>query len=122
MEDDRGYDPMNAAIHWSGPVLVGGALAFGLAVILISSRPVIAHALSPDVAALILVSAALLLLSLPAMYAVQADAAGVMGIVAHILLSTGLLLLVMLAATPMLHPSPTRRSGSIRSSSCSESR
>jgi hypothetical protein len=56
-------------------------------------------------AGLLLVSAALLLLSLPAMYAVQADAAGVLGLVGHTLLMTGLLLLVVLAATPLLHPS-----------------
>ena len=96
---------MSAAIHWSGIVLVGGALALAVALILISSRPVIGTALSPDVAVLLLVSAALLLLSLPAVYAVQADATGVLGLVAHALLSTGLLLLVVVAATPLLHPS-----------------
>lgn len=96
---------VTAAIQWSGPVLVGGAIALGAAVILISSRPVIAATLSPDVAALLLASAALLLLSLPAMYAVQADAAGALGLVGHILLATGLLLLVLVAASPLLHPS-----------------
>lgn len=96
---------MSTATHWSGPVLVGGALAFGLAIILLSSRPVIGAAISPGVAGLLLVSAALLLLSLPAMYAVQAEAVGAIGLVAHALLSTGLLLLVVVAATPLLHPS-----------------
>ncbi len=96
---------MNAAIHWSGPVLVGGALALALAITLISSRPVVGQAISSDVAALLLLSAALLLLSLPAMYAVQADAAGLVGLVAHALLAIGLLLPVMVAATPLLHPS-----------------
>ena len=96
---------MNAAIHWSGPVLVGGALALALAIMLISSRPVVGQAISSGVAALLLLSAALLLLSLPAMYAVQADAVGGMGLVAHALLATGLLLPVVGAATPLLHPS-----------------
>jgi hypothetical protein len=96
---------MNTAIHWSGPVLVGGAVAFGLAIVLISTRPVIGATLSPDVAALGLLSAALLLLSLPAMFAVQADAAGILGLVGHTLLLTGLLLLVLVAAAPLLHPS-----------------
>ena len=50
-------------------------------------------------------SAALLLLSLPAMYAVQADAAGILGLVGHALLAIGLLLLVVVAATPLLQPS-----------------
>ena len=96
---------MNAAIHWSGPVLVVGALALALAIALISSRPVIAQSISSDVAALLLLSAALLLLSLPAMYAVQADAVGLLGLGAHALLATGLLLPVVVAATPLIHPS-----------------
>jgi hypothetical protein len=93
------------AITWSGPVLVGGAFALGAAIVLISARPVVAATLSAGVAALLLVSAALLLLSLPAMYAVQADAAGGIGLVGHILLTTGLLLPVLVAASPLLHPS-----------------
>lgn len=96
---------MNGAIQWSGPVLIGGALAFGLGIALISSRPVIGAAFSPSEATVLFVAAALLLLSLPAMYAVQADAAGALGLVGHVLLATGLLLLVMLAATPLLYPS-----------------
>jgi len=47
----------------------------------------------------------LLLLSLPAVYVVQADASGALGLVAHALLSVGLLLLVLIAATPLLQPS-----------------
>ena len=96
---------MNTAIHWSGPILIGGALGLGLAGILISTRPVIAATLSPDVAAILFVSAAMLLLSLPAMYAVQADVSGILGLAAHALLATGLLLLVLVAATPLLQPS-----------------
>lgn len=96
---------MNVAVQWSGLVLIGGALALGLAVIITSARPVIAATLSADVAALLLVAAALLLLSLPAMYAAQADATGVLGLAGHILFTLGLLLPVMLAAAPLLHPS-----------------
>ena len=39
------------------------------------------------------------------MYAVQADKAGAIGLVGYVLLSTGLLLPVLVAATPLLHPS-----------------
>ena len=35
---------MSAAIHWSGPVLVAGAVALGLAIVLIASRPVVGQA------------------------------------------------------------------------------
>lgn len=95
---------MNAAIHWSGAGLVCGALLLGLGIGLISLRPV-NQPFSPGVAALLLAATALLLLSLPGMYAAQADAAGLLGLVGHALLMTGLLLLVGLAATPLLYPS-----------------
>jgi hypothetical protein len=102
---------MSAAIHWSGAVLVVGALALGLTIVLISRQPVVGQSLAPQVAALGLCSAALLLLSLPAMYAVQAEAAGVVGMVGHALLAIGLLLPVVVAATPLLHPSLNAPSG-----------
>ena len=96
---------MSAAIHWGGLVLIGGALTLGVAIVLISLRPVVGQAIPPDVATLMLFSSALLLLSLPAMYAVQAEAVGVLGLGGHALLSTGLLLPVLVSATPLLHPS-----------------
>lgn len=96
---------MSTAIHLSGPVLIAGALLFGLTTLLVASRPVVAATIPTDVASLMLASAALLLLSLPAMYVVQADATGVLGLVAHALLSVGLLLMVLVAATPLLQPS-----------------
>jgi hypothetical protein len=45
------------------------------------------------------------------MYAAQADAAGALGLVGHALLSIGLLLLVVVAATPLLHASLNTPSG-----------
>jgi hypothetical protein len=96
---------MKAAIRWGGPALVGGAVALALAIGLISLRPVIGQSISPNVAALMLLSAALLLLSLPAMHVLQAEKVGIVGLVAHALLATGLLLPVLVAATPLLHPS-----------------
>jgi len=53
----------------------------------------------------LLLSSILLLLSLPAMYAKQATAAGWLGLTGHGLLQTGILLLVILATTPILYPS-----------------
>jgi len=95
---------MSTAIHWGGLVLIGGSVTLGVAIVLISLRPVVGQAIPPDVAALLLCSVALLLLSLPAMYAVQAEAVGTLGLVGHVLLSIGLLLPVVVAATPLLHP------------------
>lgn len=102
---------MQTAIHLAGPTLAAGALAFGLGVVLTSTRPVIGATLNADVAAIMLVASILLLLALPAMYGVQAEAAGVLGLVGHALLSVGLLLPVMLAATPLLYPSANAAMG-----------
>ena len=96
---------MKTAIHWSGLALVGGAVAFGLAIVLISVRPVIGATLSPDVAALGLLSAALLLLSLPAMYAVQADAAGSWGSWVTPSSPSDCSCSCLVAAAPLLQPS-----------------
>jgi hypothetical protein len=104
-EGPRARDLVTTATHWAGLVLLGGALTLGVAIVLISLRPVVGQIVSPDVAVLLLSSAALLLLSLPAMYAVQADEVGAPGLIAHALLATGLLLLVVVAATPLLQPS-----------------
>lgn len=96
---------MNVALQLGGLVLIGGAAALGLACILISTRPVVGQALGPDVAVLLIASSGLLLLAVPAMYAVQADATGIPGLAAHTLLVIGLLLPVIVAATPLLYPS-----------------
>jgi hypothetical protein len=96
---------VTAAVPFGGLALVAGAATLGLAIVRISTRPVVGQAIEPDVAALLLVGSALLLLGAPALYAVQAPATGIGGLVAHILLSAGLLLLVVVAATPLLYPS-----------------
>jgi hypothetical protein len=96
---------VTSAIPSGGLALVAGAVTFGLAILRISTRPVVGQALGSDVAALLLASATLLLLGAPALYAVQAARTGVGGLVAHVLLSAGLLLLIVVAATPLLYPS-----------------
>jgi hypothetical protein len=102
---------MTAAIHWAGAGLIAGSVALAVAIVLVSLRPVIAQSLSPDVAAVLLLAAALLIPSLPAMFAVQADRVGVFGLIGYVLLTTGLLLLVLVSATPLLHPSVEARTG-----------
>ncbi len=93
------------AFRWSGILLVLGAALLGVAIVIISLKPVMEQVFSPGVSLLMLVSSILLLLSLPAMYARQANAAGWLGLSGHVLLQTGILILVMLAATPLLYPS-----------------
>ena len=99
------------AFRWSGILLVAGAALLGIAIVLVSLKPVINQVFSPGVALLFLLSSIFLLLSLPAMYARQANAAGWLGLAGHALLQTGILLLVVLAATPILYPSLKTASG-----------
>jgi hypothetical protein len=93
------------AYRWSGTLLVVGAALLGSAIVILSLKPVINQPLSPGASLLLLLSSIFLLLSLPAMYARQADAAGWLGLAGYALLQTGILLLVVVAATPILYPS-----------------
>ncbi len=95
----------HTAIRWSGLLLIAGALMLGAALILGSLEPVANHPLSPLEGYLFLLSALLLLLSLPGMYARQASAAGWLGLVGHALLQVGVVLFVMLVTTPLVYPS-----------------
>jgi hypothetical protein len=88
--------------RWSGILLMAGAALLGTAIVTISLKPVVNQPLSSGVSLLLLLSAILLLLSLPAMYARQANAAGWLGLTGYALLQTGVLLLVVIAATPIL--------------------
>lgn len=93
------------AFRWSGILLAVGAALLGVAIVIVSLKPVMNQIFSPRISLLFLISSIFLLLSLPAMYARQADAAGWLGLVGYSLLQTGILLLVLLAATPILFPS-----------------
>ena len=91
---------MTAAIHWSAPFLVIGAVLLGLTTVAAALRPTVQAMLTPEVATLAVLAAALLVASVPGMYAAQADAAGVIGLAGYVLLQVGLLLLVVVSAAP----------------------
>ena len=99
------------AFRWSGIVLILGAALLGAAIVMVALKPVMEQPFTPGVSLLMLLSAILLLLSLPAMYARQANAAGGLGLAGHALLQTGILFLVVLSATPILYPSLKTTSG-----------
>jgi hypothetical protein len=100
-----------SALQLGGAALVAGALVFVYALIQISRRPVVGQAISPDVAAALLVAATLLALGMPALYAVQAAKTGILGLAAHALLAVGLALPVVVAAGPLLHASADLATG-----------
>ena len=93
------------ASRWSGILLIAGAALLGFAIVIIWLKPVMDQPLSPGASLLLLLSSILLLLSLPAMYARQANAAGWLGLAGHGLLQTGILVLVLSAAPSLLFPS-----------------
>jgi hypothetical protein len=96
---------IDMALRLSGIVLIVGAALLGVAIVMVSFTPVVGQVFSPRVSLLFLLSSLLLLLSLPAMYARQAPAAGWLGLVGHALLQSGLLLLVLVATPALLFPS-----------------
>ncbi len=59
------------AVRLGGWLLIGGASVLGAAIVKLSLRPVMNQPFSRGVSVLMLISAVLLLLSLPAMYAAQ---------------------------------------------------
>lgn len=95
------------AVRWGGGLLIAGATLLGAAIVLISLNPVVNQPLSRSNSLLLLLSAIFLLLALPAMYARQADAAGWLGLAGFGLLQAGVLLLVVIASTPLLYPALT---------------
>lgn len=91
-------------LRWSGLLLIVGAALLYVAVVMIALNPVVNQPLSPHTSLFLLLSAILLLLSLPAIYARQADAAGWLGLIGYALLQTGILLLVVVASPSLLYP------------------
>jgi len=95
----------HTAIRLSGFVLMAGAALLGAAIVTLSFQPVMDQVFSPGISLLLLLASILLLLSLPGMYAKQSEAVGWLGLAGHALLQTGLLLVVVIAAAPLLYPS-----------------
>ncbi len=95
----------NLAIRWSGLLLIVGAALFVAALNISSSTPETSQQLPPLANSLLFSSSILFLLSLPAMYARQANAAGGLGLIGHALLQTGILLFVVVSAPPLLYSS-----------------
>lgn len=92
-------------IQWSGLLLIVGAVLLVAALFIALFTPEITQQLPPLANALMFHASILLLLSLPAMYARQADAAGWLGLIGHALLQSGVLLFVVVSAPPLLYSS-----------------
>jgi len=93
------------AIQWSGLLLIVGAVFLGAGLVTASFAPEMTQQLPRLANVLLFLASISLLLSLPAMYARQADAAGWLGLIGHALLQTGVLLFVVVSAPPLLYSS-----------------
>lgn len=91
---------MNVA--WGGAALVGGAVLLGIAVASASFRAREDETLSPLVASALVGAAALFVVGLPVMYAQHAASAGTLGLAAHVLLTIGVLIFVLVSGGPLL--------------------
>ena len=101
----------HTALRVSGLLLIGGAALLGAAIVVLSFKPVINQVISPRISLLLLLAAILLLVSLPGMYARQADAAGWLGLAGYALLQAGIVLLIIIAAPSILFPSMSEATG-----------
>lgn len=86
-------------------MLIAGAALLSFAIIRISFQPVVNQQFTPGISQVFLLSSILLLLSFPGMYMKQANSAGWLGLAGFALLQIGILLLVVMASTPILYPS-----------------
>lgn len=93
------------ALRLSGLLLMGGAALLGIAIVMLSFKPVINQVFSSPVYVLFLLASILFLLSLPGVYARHAAAAGWLGLAGHALLQTGFVLILVIGAAPLMYPS-----------------
>jgi hypothetical protein len=102
-EQEAGATMAKAALRWSGVALVAAALVLGVSLAMQWLWP--AERLpAPLGSLLVLMGSMLLMLALPGMYARQAEAAGWLGMVGHVLLAIGNVLLIGFAAAPLFNP------------------
>jgi len=100
---EAGATMAKVALRWSAAALVAAAVVLGASLTMQWLWP--AERLpAPLGSLLILVGSMLLMLALPAMYARQAEAAGWQGLVGHMLLAVGNVLLIGFAAAPLFNP------------------
>ena len=92
------------ALRWGGLVAVAGAVLLGAVIVRVAFYPVVTESFTPGLSLLFLLASILLLVSLPGLYARQASVAGWLGLSGYVLLQAGIVLMVVIAATPLLFP------------------
>jgi hypothetical protein len=89
-------------LRWSGLPLTAGALLLGAAIV--SAAFQAPNQLpAPLMSTLLLVASILIMLTLPAMYVRQAEAAGWLGLMGYVLLQVGMFPIVVYAGAPLFY-------------------
>jgi hypothetical protein len=91
-------------VRLGGLILIAGAALLGAAIVRVAFYPVVNEPFTPGVGLAFLLASILLLVSLPSLHARQAQAAGWLGLAGYGLLQAGVVLLIVVAATPLLFP------------------
>ena len=94
---------VETTIRGSGLALVAGALLMGAAIAMLSLR-LPGRLPTPLVSTMLLVASLLIMLALPGMYARQSEAAGWLGLVGHVLLEVGMVLVIVEAGALLFNP------------------
>ena len=98
---------VKTTLRWSGVALMASAIVLGAELVLAAlSLPGTVPPM-PLGSLLLLVGSMLLMLALPGMYAHQAEGAGALGLLGHVLLAVGNVALIGFAAAPLFNPSVT---------------
>jgi len=97
---------VKTTMRGSGLALVAGALVLGAAIVMESLR-LPGQLRAPWMNLMLLVGSILLMLALPGMYARQSEAAGWPGLVGHVGLSVGMVLVIVEAGAPLFTPAIT---------------
>jgi len=94
---------LKTTIRGSGLALAAGALFMGAAIAMVSLR-LPGQLPTALVSTMLLVASLLIMLALPGMYARQSEAAGWLGLVGHVLLEVGIVIVIVYAAAPLFNP------------------
>lgn len=90
-------------LRWSGLALTAGALLMGAGIVSIAFQAP-NQLPTPLFSTLLLVASILIILALPGIYARQSEAAGWLGLLGHMLLEVGLVVIVLYAGAPLFYP------------------
>jgi len=93
------------ALRVSGAFLIVGAALLGIALIMLSLKPLRGQPLPTGGSTVLLLASIALLASIPGMYARQSPQSGAAGLIGYVLLQAGIVVMILYGSTSVLYPS-----------------